>query len=139
MRKEGEIQDTWIPIEELDSLNGINQIHLDTRDFKCSVLGRWVNESHRWTYEYGMKTIDEIDKTLIPEEKVKELIHEIRRISRGRADIWKPLDFDGVGEGFWALKYIRFYRSVDEPKKFIVCDRNMNPIEWRKLKKENLK
>lgn len=121
------IKINWIPIDELNSLDGINQIHLDTRDFKCSLLGD------------GMKTIGEIDQTLIPEDKVMNLLHEIRSISKSRHDIWKPLKFDGVGEGFWALKYIRFFRSIDDPKKFIVCDRHMNPIEWEKLKKENLK
>ena len=128
----------WIEIDERKSLEGINQIHLDTRDFKCLASDDWLSISEG-KYDHGFEIPDDKDKFTMPEGNVLNWLKNIRSMSRSRKENWSPLNFEGVTKNFWGLKYIRVFRLPDDPQTFIICDRYVEAIEWRKMVKENLK
>lgn len=130
------VEDNWLPLNEV-RLEGVNQIHMDTRDFKCLVREDWIS-SLRMTYEYGLKPHIEDSTYTMSESDVLDFLKNIRSLARSRDDKWKPLVFEGVGN-YFGLKYIRIYRIPDNPSRFIVCDRDVTPIEWRKCNRKNLK
>lgn len=99
----------------------IKQIHVDTRDFHCSVVdrnkpdkeGEWksVIEKYKGRVEY-----------LHSASEVKSLIDRWFEESGGKRD-WRHfyVDSNDTAVAGWLMKYIRIYRIDDG---FIVCNRN---------------
>lgn len=129
----------WLYVRDIDSLEGINALHCDTRDFHCSLKEDWLDTKdgknraisrvfHNYAYQ-------------ISESSLLTWLKEIETMSGGKGE-WRCLLFDKVECDGW-LKYIRCYRNPKDPTMFIVCNRDSIPILWElcredKLDKEHL-
>lgn len=125
----------WIYISDIKSLDGINQIHCDTRDFNCLMKKEYIS-GMRWTYKMSLKEAFTEAKFLMTTDEILTFLKGLETMSGGQAR-WRHLLFDGIDCKGW-LKYIRFFRDPQSPNMWLVCQREVEPFEWRKCTIENL-
>lgn len=122
----------WVYIDDIEVTSEVTTIHVDTRDFHCSVLTDDIDESFkslpqvkrgRNTYIY-----------LIASDKIQGWIKSLETLTGGKGT-WRLLKFDHCQDYGW-LKYIRMYRVSKD--KFIVCNQYNEPIKWDLLIEKNL-
>lgn len=122
----------WEYIDDIKSLEGVNTLHCDTRDFHC--MTRDENLDMRDGRNKEIKCKLHNADYIIPENELLSFIKRLETMSGGKGE-WRCLNFEGVNCGGW-LKYVRCYRT--KKGDFIVCNRDNEPIEWRKCTEEAL-
>lgn len=129
------MEDNWKSLNEIVSLDNVNSIHCDTRDFHCMMNDKMIDLKDGKNPEIRRCVYDK--KYHIPQDAVVEWLKSIEKMAGGKAE-WRCLNFDNVECDGW-LKYIRLYRNPKFSDVFIVCNRDSKPIEWEKCNEENLK
>lgn len=99
---------------------GVNQVHVDTRDFHCSVS----DEKPKFGKDLDInlkKLLKHRPRFFYSPEETKEIIDRLFTESGGENE-WRMLMLDGIGEnasGNWGMKYIRIYRT---DWGFLICN-----------------
>lgn len=124
----------WRYIDDITSLDGINILHCDTRDFHCALHSTYID-----TKDAKNRAISRVFHNFTYQLKDNELLRwlkEIETMSGGKGE-WRLLDFNKVHCDGW-LKYIRCYRNPKNPEYFIICNGESIPIVWGLCDEEHL-
>lgn len=132
--------DDWMYIGELDSIiDGVEQIHVDTRDFYVILREDPVDLRDCRHPEITKNLFNE--DYFIKKEEILPMLRNLETISGGKVE-WRHIFFkedSGIDDEGW-LKYIRIYK-IHKGKNsgdFIVCNRDSKPFKWRLMSEDTI-
>jgi hypothetical protein len=122
----------WIYIDDIEVTDKVNTIHVDTRDFHCSVREDKIDL--RDARHPEITRVKHNSAYFIHQDEIKGFLKGLETITGGKGE-WRQMAFKHCG-GWW-FKYVRMYRIKGEY--FVVCDQDNVPVMWELMKAENLK
>ena len=133
------MENNWVYIDEvikLLTLNGVKELHVDTRSFSCLLLDKNSDADENCSIIRKLiKNQNALEENIIEQADVLTWVKEVENISGGLGH-WRFLNFNTLDVSMGWLEYIRFYRYNEH--QFIVCDSLSYPIEYRKCTADNL-
>lgn len=145
---DGEYPD-WVSVNEIELdaciADDVRVINCDTRDFaigwqfeKPTVFKKaecnyeiWHNKGLRNLYSILKKKDNK--KYSIDKKDILPWLDTLCKATGGYALHWRHMRANVKDCEGWDIKYIRFVRKEKYPDEFIVCNKYMQPVEYRKI------